>query len=152
MERERSQAVWLKGGDKNTKFFHGKDGQRKKINMILKLKNSNGARKRGDDNCEKILISYFSDLFAYSHPTNISSLCEVVKGKLSETHKTWCSEQGVKVALDQMHPLKAPRPDGLPALFYQKYWHVVGTEVMQMVINVLNNNHDPTEMNKCPNP
>ncbi|CAL5200588.1 unnamed protein product [Lathyrus oleraceus] len=59
---------------------------------------------------------------------------------------------GVKVALDQMHPLKAPRPDGLPALFYQKYWHVVGTEVMQMVINVLNNNHDPTEMNKCPNP
>ena len=29
------------------------------------------------------------------------------------------------VALKQMEPLKVLGPDGLPPLFFQRYWHVV---------------------------
>lgn len=47
-----------------------------------------------------------------------------------------------------MHPLKAPGPDGLPALFFQKYWHIVGREVQKLVLHVLNNNLEPDELNK----
>lgn len=44
----------------------------------------------------------------------------------------------VVVALKQMAPLKAPGPDGLPPLFYHKYWHLIGDEVTKAVLTCLN--------------
>lgn len=29
-------------------------------------------------------------------------------------------------ALELIHPLKAPGPDGMPCLFYKHYWDIVG--------------------------
>ncbi|CAI8597499.1 unnamed protein product [Vicia faba] len=40
--RQRSRALWLQDGDKNTIFFHGKVEQRKRTNHISKLKEDNG--------------------------------------------------------------------------------------------------------------
>ena len=42
-------------------------------------------------------------------------------------------------ALKAMHPSKAPGPDGFHAAFFQRYWHVVGEDVAQSVLNYLNN-------------
>ncbi|KAL5736834.1 hypothetical protein ACOSQ2_031622 [Xanthoceras sorbifolium] len=40
--RQRSRALWLKEGDKNTKNFHSKASQRKKRNQILGLVDDDG--------------------------------------------------------------------------------------------------------------
>ncbi|PNX92710.1 ribonuclease H [Trifolium pratense] len=152
MWRQRSRAVWLKDGDQNTKFFHNKASQRSKVNEIKKIKDEDGVWWRGDQNVERVLINYFEDLFTSSNPSNIEATCEVVQGKLSEEHKAWCetdfSREEIKEAIDQMHPLKAPGPDGLPALFYQKYWHIVGVEVQNLALSILNQNGDPRDINK----
>ena len=37
-----------------------------------------------------------------------------------------------------MRPTKPLRPDGMNALFYQKFWHVVGDNVIIAVLDYLN--------------
>lgn len=46
-----------------------------------------------------------------------------------------------------MHPLEAPGPDGLPATFSQTYWPIVGEEVCNLVLVVLDRNRDPRSLN-----
>uniref|UniRef100_A0A7N2LBA0 Protein kinase domain-containing protein n=1 Tax=Quercus lobata TaxID=97700 RepID=A0A7N2LBA0_QUELO len=44
----------------------------------------------------------------------------------------------VDTALHQMDPLKAPGPDGMPPLFFQKFWPTIGDEVAEAVLFCLN--------------
>lgn len=152
MWRQRSRALWLKEGDKNTKFFHGKAKQRGKTNKIKKLKNEEGIWKHGEENVENVLIQFFDELFSSSNPMGVEDVCQVVQGRLNEEQKQWCNgkftHEEVKEALDQMHPLKAPGPDGLPALFFQKYWQIVGNEVLSLVLSILNDGKSPECINK----
>ena len=48
------------------------------------------------------------------------------------------SENEVHVALNQMAPLKAPGTDGMPPIFYQHYWDLVGKDITQSVVSFLN--------------
>ena len=54
----------------------------------------------------------------------------------------------VKEVLQQMHPTKAPDPDGMSAIFYQKYQNIVGYDTANMVLNVLNSNAPFAELNR----
>jgi hypothetical protein len=49
----------------------------------------------------------------------------------------------VKLALDSIGDLKAPDPDGMPAVFYKKFWHVVGPKFQEEVLSVLNGGSMP---------
>ena len=51
------------------------------------------------------------------------------------------------VALKQMEPLKVLGPDGLPPLFFQRYWHVVGDDVTEVVLSCLSTGVIPTSLN-----
>ena len=46
-----------------------------------------------------------------------------------------------------MAPLKAPGPDGMPPLFYQQYWNLVGDVVCQSVLKFLNTASLPEHLN-----
>ena len=58
------------------------------------------------------------------------------------------TREEVATTLKQIYPTKASGPDGMSAIFYKKYWNIVGSSVTNMVLNVLNNNLPISEINK----
>lgn len=46
-----------------------------------------------------------------------------------------------------MHPFKAFGPDGFLVLFFQTYWHIVGPQVIEVVLDFLNNGRFDSRIN-----
>ena len=46
-----------------------------------------------------------------------------------------------------MHPSKSQGPNGMSPFFFQKYWHIVGTDVTNTVLLVLHFDHMLKKMN-----
>ena len=54
----------------------------------------------------------------------------------------------VKRALKLMHPTTASGPNGMPLLFYQHFWPIVGNVVIKTVLNFLNRGIIPPRFNE----
>lgn len=66
--RQRSKNQWTQEGDRNTRFFHAKASQQKRMNSISGLYNSEGEWKEEVEDVERIILSYFGGLFQTSNP------------------------------------------------------------------------------------
>lgn len=97
--RQRSRAVWLQDGDKTFKFFHGKVGKRRKRNIIVKIKDASGFWWREDDDIERVMMSYFGDLFSSESIEGESAICEVVEDILNDEHILWCARDFDKLEI-----------------------------------------------------
>ncbi|KAL0004281.1 hypothetical protein SO802_011842 [Lithocarpus litseifolius] len=149
---QRAKAHWLKEGDRNTKFFHAHASERRKQNTILGLWVEQGRWCEEKDAISQVVVTYFENIYSTSFPTGIEDVVGAIPTKVSEDMNADLSRaftrEEVATALKQIHPTKAPGPDGMSAIFYQKYWSIVGNNVTDMVLNVFNNNLPMTEINK----
>ncbi|KAH6797549.1 hypothetical protein C2S52_022103 [Perilla frutescens var. hirtella] len=115
MWHQRSRALWIKDGDKNSNFFHQKASQRKKRNTIRQIKNENGQWCSNRKGVERILKDYFIKLFLTDVERNIDMVVNALESKVSanmnERLKRPFTSAEVLCAVKQMHPMKAPGPD-----------------------------------------
>lgn len=47
----------------------------------------------------------------------------------------------------QMHSTKAPRTNGMPPVFFQKYWHIRGPFIIEAMLQALNSYQIPNDLN-----
>ena len=124
---------------------------RKKKNKINRLKAVNGEWVHDKEEIERMSINYFMELFSTSNPNGIEDILEAMECKIDQEMAAFLdlpfTPLEVKEVLFQMGPTKSPRPNGMPALFYQNYWHVVGDDVTKAVLNILNGNDSLHEIN-----
>jgi hypothetical protein len=92
-----------------------------------------------------VVDHYFHGIYTYYNPPAIDDCDQEVEQVVSpdmneELLKPFTREE-VRRALFQMSPSKAPGPDGMTALFFQKFWHIVGMDVTNAMLDFLNNGH-----------
>lgn len=143
-----SRIEWLAHGDRNSKYFHHKAAERSRKNCITGLFSNSGEWHTDPDNMLGIISEYFQDIFLSSSPSSsdFASVLSCVDPKVTanmnnQLLQPFTSEE-IKMALVDMNPTKAPGPDGLPALFFQKFWDIVGEDITKAALHILNEGGD----------
>jgi hypothetical protein len=110
--------------------------------MIKSIEDEDGNFFQAPSEIEGAFERFFQNLFTSSAPTGVDSCLQFLDRRVSqEMNKELLKEFTVKEvfsALQQMGPLKAPGPDGLPTCFYHDNWEIVGEEVCAAALNFFN--------------
>ncbi|GMI76000.1 hypothetical protein HRI_001269300 [Hibiscus trionum] len=149
---QRARVNWLNSGDKNTRFFHRHASQRKRRNRIASLLDENDRYVDDDADILRTATTYFQDIFCASNVTNPQDILQgidtCISADLNATLlKTFTIEE-VHNAVQSMGPLRASGEDGLGAIFYQKFWHIVGNEVAEYCISMIHGNASLEQINQ----
>jgi hypothetical protein len=95
--------------------------------------------------------SFYSNLYASEGANNMQEILDNVETLVSDGMNSKLlapvSDSEIEKALFQMGPTKAPGPDGLPALFYQRHWSFLKAEVCRAVRDFLNAAAIPEDFN-----
>ena len=150
--KQRAHVNWMTNGDRNTKYFHMCASERKRKNRITNLKKEDGRVVSDKEEIKEAVTSYFTNLFFSTAGTRMAELESLIPARVSGDMnemltKTFTAEE-VRAALDSIGDLKAPGPDGMPAAFYKKYWHIVGEQVTREVLIVLHGGELPADWNE----
>ena len=151
MWKQRSRALWLQEGDKNTRYFHSRATHRYRRNKICELRNQMGQMSTDEEEIAQILTSYYHDLFTSASPCNldqaVADISYLVTTDMNNMLQMVYTREEVDRAVFQMEALKAPGPDGLLLLFFQHYWKIIGDEVSVAILNCLNLGSFPQSSN-----
>ena len=152
--RQRSRVEWLKGGDNNTRFFHMKATIRRARNQIKGLWDSNNHWQVSRRGMENIIFEYFGSIFQSCNPSqgDLDNILEGIVPRLDPSLNCYLdsdfSEVEIRKATFDIGALKAPGKDGFPGIFYQKFWSIVGPNVVRACLEILNRGGSMDKMNE----
>jgi hypothetical protein len=119
--------------------------------MIVKLKGADGSWREGNSLIKPIITDYFSELFSSEVPETNQELLQKVQPKvttdMNERLLEPFTEEEVNKALHRIGDFKAPGTDGMHAIFFKKFWGLIGSEVTKEVLEALNSGVIPAGWN-----
>lgn len=123
----------LKKGTRIHGFFHKYASQRRKTNLIERIKDDSGQWCENLEDIQKVIENYFLNLFTASPTTGQLSQKEELN-RVSEQENadlvSTVTEEEVKHAVFSMHADKSPGLDGFNPAFYQFFWSIVKKDVV----------------------
>ena len=91
----------------------------------------------------RVAVDYFDNLLFASSCQQMEECLSTVSARVTTDMQEMLSRDfttdEIKEAVFQMGPTKAPGLDSMNALFYKKFWHIVGDDVVNAVLVFLNN-------------
>ena len=115
------------------------------------LRNESNVWCSEDSQIKEIATHYYRTLFSTSYPTELDAVLEAVQPSVLQEMNDQLlrpfSRDEVESAMNQMEPGTAPGSDGMPPLFYQSFWSLMGDEVCFAVLDCLNNCKIPDVIN-----
>lgn len=141
---QKARANWLSLGDRNT--LQTQAIIRKKRNFIGKIKDDHDIWHYETNNIISVFLQEFKKWFSVdttpSHDS-MNSFLNIISPCISDVDNRHLTNQ---VTLEEIHHalfsigrLKAPGPDGLHALFFQKYWEIVKGSIFNFVDDFFKN-------------
>lgn len=103
---------------------------------------------------EHTFANYFSNIFSSSNPSNmifqdaLNCITPIVSDDCNQAMLKPYSKEEIYFAHQQMHPCKAPGLNGMHAIFYQRFWHIVGDDVTTFFSDILHGVQFPAMLNK----
>lgn len=153
MWRQKSRELWLKAGDKNSKFFHLSTIIHRRRTNIDAIKSEDGQWITNSNSIRKLFYNNFKEHFKEEptyFPTHLNHLilpC-ITKDKNHELIKIPTLEE-FKSTLFQMQDLEAPGLDGFPIIFYKQLWPSIGDDVIRVVTSFFRFGTMPREVNSA---
>ena len=124
-------------GDDNTKYFQMLANGKHRKKRIFALDREEG-RIEGEASLKNFITKYYKDLFGPSVNTTIEmdeSIChdiQQVSAAENEFLTSPFSEEEIRTTVFQMEHNKSPGPDGFPAEFYQNFWDMLKSDLVQL--------------------
>lgn len=147
----RARANWLKQGDRNTSFFHNFATKRRKKNSIKGLIDHNGTMQEDGVVMCNIVKGYFENLFTAEvgvpDPSSLADVRRLVTPDMNTGLLAPFSGEEVRKALFQIGDFKAPGPDGMHAIFYKRFWELLGDDLVKEVLEAVNSAKIPDGWN-----
>lgn len=157
---------WISQGDANTRFFYISTLNRRRKNRICSIEN-----EVGQVLCTKMDIASHVHSYFYSLFTTSLLHSQLIEDDYSINSPSISSEDSLRLyiplrdseiltVIKSFNPLKAPGPDGLHPIFYQKYRDLVGSKTSAFCKEAFSSNLMPESINqtllvlipKCPDP
>jgi len=130
--RQKSRALWLKEGDKNTNFFHKVANSHRKFNQVNSLK-INGEISKNPAEIQEHIVQFYNNLYFenYSWRPRVDGLSFI---SIEENESFWLErdfeEKEVRDVIRELNGDKAPGPDGFTMAFFQKCWDILKYDIM----------------------
>lgn len=128
--------LWLKEGDCNSKFFHLKATASQRKNLIPSL-NIDGVDVIDQNKKEDSTWEHFNNLLGTYHPTSAALNFQILGFQPCDLYQLDrdFTEAEVKHAIFELHPKKAPGPDGYMGHFCTTCWDLIKSDFMAAIMH-----------------
>ncbi|CAL1399697.1 unnamed protein product [Linum trigynum] len=138
--QQKSRVSWLHGGDANTRFFHLATMQRRRSNIIARLRDEHGVVHSDEQQKGEVSLSYFQNIFTsngrdsleFVRNLNIPTLISSDKNVLLTAQITRAE---IKQVFFGIGKYQAPGSDGFTGSFFQRFWDEIGADVSEAILS-----------------
>eukprot|EP00253_Pinus_taeda_P022290 PITA_22290 len=137
--RLKSRALWLKEGDRNSKFFHSFANARRKSNSIWNIRDSGGNLLSSQEEIANEATSFFQNQYKRGHnsPHDMFWAAESVPimfdPQAYEDFIKPVSEDVLLSAMKAFNKDRSPGPDGWPIEFFIHFFDLFKRDLLRMV-------------------